>query len=196
MGIDFEMAMAVFLKDDIPPEILDGFRFMFRGDTSEATNDERPLNPFPNDAFLASADGRLLQWSSSYRPASEYRESVSGLRLYDPEGYLYGGGGSTFPGEFGAQLRKVYRHNLPANLGGAPVYTWTLSFRVQEDMDGFDYQMDFANTLVRYSTSEGLVGYFRFEYDKTPTLLYCKDGTLYAYEVPWNTERLQSLRRE
>ncbi|HKP54632.1 MAG TPA: hypothetical protein VJ183_18500 [Chloroflexia bacterium] len=116
MGIDFEMAMAVFLKDDIKPEVLAAFQFMVSQNGN--AKEEPPPNPFPKEDFLGYYNNEILvRWFSSYEPSTNHPESISGLRLRDPEGYLYGGGATEFPGEYGAILRKVYRYNLPANQG-------------------------------------------------------------------------------
>lgn len=193
MGIDFEMAMAVFLKDGIEPEVFAAFRYMVGkyGDTKE----EPPSNPFPEEFGMGNdKDGRLMRWFGSYEPSTNYPETVDGIPIRDTEGYMYDGGATEFPGEYGAILRRVYRYNLPAIQGNAPVYSWMLSFRVAGDMDVFGNYIDFANALAEYSATEGLVGYYRFEHDNTPTLLHCRNGELFAYEVDWDPAQLKSLR--
>lgn len=106
-----------------------------------------------------------------------------------PKGFGYDGGTARFPGEFGATLRKVYTHGIGTDIH----YSWTLSFKLDSSLDGLWETIMFAKVIARYSATEGYVGYFRSEYDETPTLLYCRKGKLYVYDVEWQPEKLQSL---
>ena len=198
MGADFEMAMAMFLKDDIPQDILAAFQYMVAQDNDGAT--DAPLaNPFSEADFpSAYSEGGLSGWFPSYHPSTDYPPIYAGLRMHtnDPEEFMlgnqYGGWYTHFPGEYGAALRKVYRYNRSANEGGEPVYTWMLSFRVESDLDAIGDYWDLASTLARYSESEGFVGYCRFVYADTPTLFYFRNGKLLVYDVPWVPENLKS----
>jgi hypothetical protein len=196
MGADFEMAMAVFLKDDTPQDILAAFRCMVARD-NDGTTGEPPTNPFSEADFpSAYRAGSLSGWFQWYHPATDYPPtySHSELRVHtnDPEEFMLEGGYTHFPGEYGAALRKVYRYNRSVNEGAEPVYTWMLSFRVASDVHEFGDYWEFASTVARYSESEGFVGYYRFDYADTPTLFYCKNGKLLSYDVPWVPENLKT----
>lgn len=45
MSLRLEIAVSLFLKDDIPTNILDSFRYMLRIDNGSNTDGESPLNP-------------------------------------------------------------------------------------------------------------------------------------------------------
>jgi hypothetical protein len=90
--------------------------------------------------------------------------------------------GFVFPGEAHASLLRAYRHTRPFVEGGEDVFVHTLSFRCQGYDEGIIYHLKFLEWLAQYSSTKGFVGYFIYEHDENPTLIYLRDGLIYTAE--------------
>jgi hypothetical protein len=86
--------------------------------------------------------------------------------------------GFIFPGEPHASLREAYRYSRSMVEGGEDVYLHTLSFRCQAKDDGITSYLTFIEWLAPYSSTTGFVGYWIYEDDEDPILIYFKDGQI------------------
>jgi hypothetical protein len=83
-----------------------------------------------------------------------------------------------FPGEGGAALRRVSRYDRPMSGGGDPVFFYTFSFRCEDRDDGITNFLIFLDWLAPNSQTQGFVGYWQYEYDEHPQLLYVQGDSL------------------
>jgi hypothetical protein len=88
-----------------------------------------------------------------------------------------------FPGEGIAALRRVSRYYRPMSEGGAEVFFYTFSLRLQDSDDGIVIYAEFFDWLAQYSHTQGFVGYWQYEYREHPMLIYFQNGLLATSEV-------------
>lgn len=100
-----------------------------------------------------------------------------------------------FPGEAGGRVRRAYRYTQY----GVDQHRYTFSFRQVVLDDAIGEYIALIEWLAPYSDTEGLVGYFRSDYDDHPILLYFKKGQVYMSKItqtpqeiatgaPWPTD--------
>jgi hypothetical protein len=99
----------------------------------------------------------------------EWRETLQA----DPEA-------THLPGNQWTVFRQAYRYTQH----GVDQYRWTLSFR-REMLDDEFYEdwWQLADWLARWSETQGFVGYYREEFNRSPTLIYFLDGQAAIVEV-------------
>lgn len=167
MAVHIDFAFACFLKPDTPEHVLDVLRYITQSEGYDPSNP--PASPFTQQNHPDLA-GPLWHMFEEYS------------------------GSTDFPGETGAVLRSVYRHNRPAVEGGGLVFSHSLCFRYFERDDGFwGPYLDLIMWVAPYSESEGCVGYYRASWDNLPTLIYFSSGRAYLYKVPWLPDKLELL---
>src|SRR5438067_9770120 len=97
--------------------------------------------------------------------AGEWREILQ----TDPEA-------THMPGNQWAVFRRAYRFTQY----GVDQYRWTLSFRCEMSDDPFyEDWWEFAHWLACWSDTQGFVGYYREEFERSPTLIYFLDGKVH-----------------
>src|SRR5262249_36595778 len=82
-----------------------------------------------------------------------------------------------------ATVRWVVRYYRPMSEGGAEVLFYTFSVRCEDSDDGISAYIEFFDWLAQYSRTQGFVGYWQYENDEHPTLVYFQRGRFALAEV-------------
>jgi hypothetical protein len=78
-----------------------------------------------------------------------------------------------------SDFQSRYRYNRPMNVGGAPVYKYSLHYSARLLLDDYFYDchLMFLPWLARLC-EDGFIGFYKEEFDAEPTLMYVKEGEL------------------